>query len=347
MTKPRAVLDTNLFYYSAGVSNDPRLRDDWLAVLDEGFSLSLASPTIIEVLTMTGLDDEQVWACLDHMFSGRFADTIQIGFIPFDVNPVCQVAVSHDSMGLQSLREEALRLKIACEAGFLRFVAFVLVFGFLKAVLEDRRGQLSEEQLRILNLHFKALMKSNAEFTLAMITGALVDGYARGDVKKAVDARLQDLLTSFSHLALMKLHMVLEGLGIDEVPDAPLDVQRRIAAAVQADRLYQQVRKADHPLGVLRKKQYRESVESYLTEMRSDFETHDLMPTDVIAFFVNRLTGNLKSGAKYRKNDILDLLLAFSIVAENTVFVSNDDGVLEALETASPASYALSLSLRR
>lgn len=347
MTKPRAVLDTNLFYYSAGISKDARLRDDWLAILEADYSLSLASPTIIEVLTNPDLDEAQLWTCLDHMFSGRFIDTVQIGYVPFDVNPVRDVAARRDSAALQRLRDDALRLKIAAEAGFLRFVAFGLIAGFLYAVLEDRRDGLSEQQTKSLTLHFKALLESNVELTLGAITNALVEGYARGDVKKTVESRLQDHLASFTHAALASLHIVLAGHRIDDVLEAPPDVQQKIAAAVQADPLYEQVTKAAHPLAVLRKRQFRESVETYLAGMRSDFEAHALMPSDVLDFFVNRLTGNLKSGAKYRKNDVFDLLLAFSVVAKDTVFVSNDDDVIEALETASPRSHALSLSLRR
>jgi hypothetical protein len=359
MAQSRAVLDTNLLYYAARISTETRLRNEWLKDVQAKCNLSLASPTIIEVLTNTSIDEAQVWMCLDVAFSDHFDSIIQIGFAPFDVHAVRHVVDERDSEGLRILRDSSFSLKIACEAEFLRFVEFCLIAGFLHVVIEERRGALTDGQVESLVLHYRALLEANSEVTLAGLTNALVAGYESKSARKAVDAYIQQQLTAFTRVALINLHMALEGFRIDEMPDAPIDVQQRVVAAVQLDPLNRRMREAEragrqldeplplHPLGILQKAKYRESVNAFLEEMRSDFESHALMPPDVLAFFVNRLTGQLRSGAKYRKNDVFDLLLAFSLVAEDTLLVSNDDGVLEALKDISPDSYALSLSLRR
>ena len=100
MTTARAVLDTNFLYYLAGVSTESRLRTDWVSLLEKTHSLALASPTIIEVLTRKGFELDDLWICLDVMFSGRICDIIQIGYLPFDVDTLGAVVGARDIQGL-------------------------------------------------------------------------------------------------------------------------------------------------------------------------------------------------------------------------------------------------------
>jgi hypothetical protein len=86
-------------------------------------------------------------------------------------------------------------------------------------------------------------------------------------------------------------------------------------------------------------------VNNYLKEMEADFATNSLMPPEVLRFFVARLIGNLSSGAKFEKNDVLDLLLVYSLTVSNTLFVTNDKDVRDAMKDVNRKSYDLSLSL--
>ena len=348
MAKPRAVLDTNLFYYVVGVFSDPRLRDDWLDMLEVTHALSLASPTVVELLTSQDLEESKLWTYLDEMFSGRFADVVQVGYLPFDVHPLREVAANRDGEGLRQLQEAALRLKIRCEAEFLGFVFMVLLGGFLHVLFENRRKALTGSDQTNLNLHFRALMESNAEFLAATLTSALMTGYIFGDIKKAGDAAFHEQLWCFAYVSLVNLHTVQLGLRLDEVSAASAERQRQIHDAVHADPVLRQLGKNQaNPLELLRQTRYRESVNAYIRQMEADFSGHWIMPSAVLRFFVDRLQANLLSGAKFRKNDVIDLLLTYSTFADDTVFVTNDDGILGAMQVACPASYNLSMTLRR
>jgi hypothetical protein len=348
MNRSRAVLDTNLFYYAAGVFSEPRLRDNWLDILKATHDLSISSPTIIEVLTNLDLQQEERWACLEAVFSGQYIDVVQIGYLPFDVTALRQATSSRDTASLDRIHQEALRLKIHCEADFLRFVFMVLIGAFLHVLFADRSGDLTGQQQASLTLHFKALMMSNAEFLRASLFAALTDGYSNRDVKDTVERQFHDLLLSYAYISLVNLHAVKCELSLDQLPTASGTQHKLIQDAVQADPILSQLLQ-DHanPLALLRKKEYRDSVQSYLREMETDFSTFSLMPVEALRFFVNRLQTGLVSGAKLRKNDAIDLLLAYNTFSADTVFLTNDDRLLAGLMSSSPASHSLSMSLRK
>jgi hypothetical protein len=330
-----------------GVSSDPRLRDNWLQLLEATHALSLASPSLVEFLTKQDLAESYLWRGLDEIFSGRFADIVQVGYLPFDVHPLAQIIAKRDKDGLRQLRESALRLKIGCEAEFLRFLFMVLLGGFLHVLFENQRRELTSNDQTSLSIHFTALMKSNAQFLAASLTAALMAGYESGNVKKAVDAAFYDQLWSFAYVSLVNLHTVRLGLRLDEVSEASAERQRQIRDAVHADPVLRQIgNNRANPLEFLRQTRYRESVGAYIRKLETDFKRHWMMPSAVLGFFVDRLQTCLFAGAKFRKNDIIDLLLTYSTFPENTVFVSNDDAILDAMAVSYPASHVLSMSLR-
>ena len=346
MKKPRAVVDTNFFYYLAGVESDPRLRPDWQTALEEEHILSLASPTIVEILTRQDMEESKLWTCLDSVFSGRFRDVIQIGYLPFDVEPLEKVARERDREGLRHIQADALRQKVQCEVEFLRFVLMVLLGGFLHALLEDRRADLTGSEQASLALHFEALMEANSDAVAAALTEVLIDGCGTRDATKVVEKTFHNQLKSFAFASLVNLHGIRLGLESQELAEASPELRRQISEAVQADPLLIQLGSWEgNPIGVLRKKKFRESVNGYLEEMTADLRHHSTMPAEVLRFFVNRLRRDVLSGAKFRKNDVIDLLLAYSVIVDDTVFVTNDDDVLAAMETASPRSYEVGRSL--
>ena len=345
--RKRIVLDTNLFYYSSGLEVDLRLRGDWADVLRERYSLSLSSPTLVEVLTRSDLGEAQLWSCLDHMFSGLFEDFVQIGYLPFDQVPVRLAAQARDAEALGSLREAALQLRIDCESEFLRFVAFVLIGGLFSVVIEAKHDRLDAEMAGRLNRQLNALLNGNVEMVRESMRSALVQGYAPGGKRdKIVEDRLQCLFSSFTHVAFVNLHLALHGGAFVGDLQASAPLTSRVMRDVESDEFYGQIKADQHPMSILRKQRHRGAVSNYIDKMREDFCANSLMPQGVLRFFVDHLLAGLQSGTKYRKNDAIDLVLAFSLTASNTLFVTNDERVIAALQTASPESYVASRSLR-
>lgn len=347
MAKSRAVIDTNLFYYLAGVEQTDDLRADWVDVLQEDHFLSLASPTVVEVLTRQGIDEEDLLVCLECLLSDRFVDVVQIGYLPFDVAPLI-AAVSHrDHEAIGQLRAFALERKLSCEVDFLRFVLYVLATAFLHVLLEDRRSTLTPEEEAELSRHFLALLESNAAHVREALHRRLQEGYAASGAKRLIEEAFQQLLLAVSHAALVSFHTVRAGVQLPDLPSEPNEVQVQIREAVRADPILHLLeRQAKNPLGLLRKKQFREAVTQFVNELAADFEEQSTMPGAALAFFIERLRRDLVSGAKVRKNDVIDLLLAYSVVIEDTVFVTNDGDLIEGLKTASPRSYELCSALR-
>lgn len=348
MPKSRAALDTNLLYYAVGYSDEVRLREDWLESLTETYDLALPSPAIVEVLTNGSLKGGEIWTCIDAMVSGCFKEVVQIGYLPFDPTSLAELHDSRDHAELERVRNEALTRKIACEAEFLRFTSYALIGGFMHVVFDERAKGLSPEQRVELVRHFDAMTNGNQQLTLTALAEGLRTGYAEGRPDKASDRVLQRLLQSFAAVALTSLHSVIGGGGYPLPRPAPSDRDfvRALTAAFD-DPLYKQIAKGEHPFQLLRKPKYARSVETYLDEMIEDFEREHLMPVNAVRAFIAQLTRAARDGAKFRKNDVLDLLMVFSTVADDTLLATNDDGLLALLEKASPESHKLSLSLRR
>jgi hypothetical protein len=347
MTRGCAVLDTNLFYYATGIFSDPRLRENWLEILMESHDLFISSPSIVEVLTNANLQQDERWICLNSMFSNRYSGVVQIGYLPFDTTELKEVTLSRDATGLDRIRQEALGLKIQCEADFLKFVFMVLLGAFLHVLFVDRSVELIGQQQANLTEHFKALMVSNSVSLRASLFTALANGYSNRDVKDIVEGHFNDLLFSYAHASLINLHTVRQGLSLDQLQSATGDQQKLIQDAVQADPILSQLLK-DHanPISLLRKRNYRDSVQSYLGQIEAYFSACSLMPVEALRFFVNRLQTGLVSGAKFRKNDVIDLLLIFSTFHHDTVILTNDSNMLAGLETASAESHRISMTLR-
>jgi hypothetical protein len=347
MTRGRAVLDTNLFYYATGVFSDSRLRENWLDILKESHDLFISSPSIVEVLTNSNLRPDERWVCLDAMFSGQYSDIVQIGYLPFDTTALQQVTSFRDTNGLDHIRQEALGLKIRCEADFLRFVFMVLLGAFLHVLFVDRSDDLIGQQQANLTEHFKALMVANAEFLRASLFTALTNGYSNRDVKDMVEGQFHDLLFSYAHVSLINLHTVKQGLSLDQLQSASGLQQKLIQDAVQTDPILSQLLKDyANPISLLRKRDYRDSVQSYLGQMEAYFSACSLMPVEALRFFVNRLQTGLVSGAKFRKNDVIDLLLVFNTFHHDTVILTNDNNMLTGLAPASAESHRISMTLR-
>ena len=348
MQKSRAVLDTNLFYYLAGVEHAENLRPDWVRLLEEQHFLSLASPTVVEILTRQGVDEETRIASLKFIFSDRFDDIVQVGFLPFDIEPLREAVRGGDLDTIAALRELALERKVACEAGFLRFVLYVLTTTFLDVLLHESKSRLTSEEAADLSRHFLALMDANVEFVQEALTAGLEEGYASGDAKRLVGRVFHEILWSVAYGGLLNLHAVRVGVRLHELPSASTEVQTQVRDAVEADPVLHTLRaQANNPLALLRKKQYREAVLRFIDALSDDFSDHRTMPKPVLKFFIERLRRDLLTGSKYRKNDVIDVLLAHAVVLDDTVFVTNDSDVLEGLEVASPRSYQVSIELRR
>ena len=343
-TKPRAVLDTNIIYYLAGVANPSRLRPNWEDLLTQSFSLSLASPTIIEILTKRNLTGKELWTCLDFLYSGRIEDTLQIGYLPFDVRPLEVITRGRDLAALKDLRADALRRKIDCEARFLQFFLLVLVGGFLRVLSEDRLEALSASQQNSLNRQFQAVMEANQEFVLSELEKILNSSSGERNAAKVVEKIFNDLLLAFVRSGLTNYHAIAHGIDFQEVNSCPPELQQQIVTETQNDPLMTQVGTGS-PIERLKGKKYRESVNRYCNEVLDDFQAHDTMPPEVLRFFVDRLQHDIISGAKFRKNDVFDMVLAFSVAADDTIFVTNDDDMIVAMKNASPLSFEVCRSL--
>jgi hypothetical protein len=347
MTRGRAVLDTNLFYYATGIFSDPRLRENWLDILKERYDLFISSPSIVEVLTNSNLQQDERWDCLDAMFSRRYSGVVQIGYLPFDTTDLQEVTSLRDTNGLDRIRQEALGLKIQCEADFLKFVFMVLLGAFLHVLFVDRSAELIGQQQANLTEHFKELMVTNSFFLRESLFTALTNGYSNRDVKDIVEGQFNDLLFSYAHASLINLHTVQQGLSLDQLQSASDVQQKLIQDAVQADPILSQLlNDYANPISLLRKRNYRDSVQSYLGQIEAYFSACSLMPVEALRFFVNRLQTGLESGTKFRKNDVIDLLLVFSTFHHDTVILTNDNNMLTGLASASAESHRISMTLR-
>ena len=302
---------------------------------------------MVEILTRQGVDEEELLVCLECLLSDQFVDVVQIGYLPFDIAPLGAAVRQGDHQAIGQLRAVALERKLSCEVDFLRFVLYVLSTAFLHVLLEDRRSTLTSEGEAELSRHFLALLESNAAHVRELLSRRLREGYASSNAKRLVEEAFQQLLFAVSHAGLVNLHTVRAGVQLQDLPSEPEEIQAQVVEAVRTDPIFHLLeRQAGNPLGLLRKRRYREAVGKFLEELAADFEEQSTMPAAALAFFIERLRRDLVSGAKVRKNDVIDLLLAYTVVLEGTVFVTNDDDILEGLKASSPRSFEVCSALR-
>jgi hypothetical protein len=319
-----------------------------LDILKRNHDLYISSPTIVEVLTNPNLQQDKRWECLDAMFSSQYSDIVQISYLPFDTKFLQKATSTRNTIDLCGIRQEALCLKIRCEADFLRFVFMVLFGAFLHVLFEDRSEDLIGQQQASLTGHFKALMVANAEVLRVSLLTALTNGYRNRDVKDIVEGQFYDLLFSYANASLINFHTVKQGLSLDQLQTASGSHQKTIQDAVYADPIRSHLLKNyANPLALLRNRNFRESVQNYLNQIEDYFRECSLMPVEALRFFVNRLQTRLVSGGKFRKNDVIDLLLVFNTISQDTVILTNDNNMLAGLEVASPESHKISMSLRQ
>jgi hypothetical protein len=283
------------------------------------------------------------------MFSGRIKEVVQIGYLPFDVRPLELIARSRDMNALQRLTQDALAQKVQCEAVLLRFFLITLMGAFLHVLFEDRRKVLSVTQQSSLLSYLRAIleMDPNHDLILRELKIKLEASSGECNSAKVTEEVFQDLLKVFTHLGLVNFYCISHGIDLQELPSSSSEMQLQICRSVENDSLSVMSKAGKrNPIERLKKKPYRKSVDQYFQAMEDDFRSSNVMPPGVLSFFLDRLQADLKSGSKFRKNDVIDFLLIFCLDVNRTVFVTNDDDVLSALKTASPPSYALSQTLR-
>lgn len=309
-----------MFYNMLGLRESSCKPDDLSALLHQ-HECYISSVSIIEAVVFYHNNLET----LKEVMAGisLFRANISIGFMPFDCDAIIPRILASKSLSeISDILDKCRQTKMQTEGEFARFVeyAVLITLSLCNNILIKDYG---DEVTKRFSSYLSAYMESNKDIYLRKMILKITEGYEKRIPQKNVkeefdfDIRLADYLIRVFAYAAKNDIAIFSG---DEDEERKIEPFRKVTLKGSGSPL-SNVGKVDRALAYFR---------DGLME-RPQFRGYDI----VLDYVIEIARKILLTGAKFRINDIADLLILYTLypLEENRRILTHDSRMREYLES--------------
>lgn len=336
------VIDTNVLYSWADVSSNPKLTANQIESLKTKHKLAIASVSIYEVIEKYRSNLPIIKKCFKPLVENG-VNVVQIGFLPFDARTI-QTIYYHEGERINSLISDAVKLKIEKEAEYCRFYLSLVYSGLVSMLIEENSGHnLSEERMSRIFSQCHAPLVANADFILDNFKATIECGHLLNDAEREVKKQFKNLLEML-FMFLVGNYESFKQVDQNSVQDIITD-PKEFRKAIENSKLLKKVLSSVNLLDAIPRKKFSSVITTYIKFLESKLKLESNITDEVAKFFLLRIEKMLLEGSTFKKNDIIDMLILYSLYLKDYLVLTLDQAFLQYLKTVDDKSYKFCLSL--
>lgn len=276
----------------------------------------------------------------------RKVTPISIGFVPVANDVMIRIYEAKSLSDIKADIDPLFDLRILKEAEFLRFIFLVIMIGTFHCLREEGHYKFIETKTdNKFSISSRILLEANSTFILDVLLATLKQGYDSNTQKKIVRERIIGLVISFMNLWIMDYYFVKNSM-LDELsnPD-PLKL-KQFKKDIANDKYLKEIsRNIDNPLQLISQKKFRPYFSSYSNELKKELKINKIITDEVLEYILFKISKFLRQKTKVDKNDVMDLLILYSLYLKGYLLLTLDNKLIEALRTVDKDSYDFIVSL--
>lgn len=334
------VIDTNVLYSWVGISVNPKFTPEQIESLSNSNKLYLTTPSLIEVINKYSNDITLIKMCLKPIIEEKLL-IVGIGFLPLSNDTIKKIYNSQSLHEVHSDIKSIIEMKIDKEAEMLRFILYCIMAGIFNVIREDKQYKFVNQKDDSLFIYSSnVLLASNSQFVYDSIKDALEKGYLNNTEEKNIKEILSSLISTILNVWIMNYYFVKHSLLLDDFKNPDPKKLADLSADYKNDTIHATIRKhVNNPFSILRKKKYNALIEKFIDELKSHLGNHEHITEEALQFIVFQLNKTFQAGSKVNKNDVIDLLIIYSLTLKDFIVITLDKNMAESLRTISQDSY--------
>lgn len=342
----KIVLDTNIFYSWINLSVNDKIPPHIIDNLAESNELFITTASIAEMIVKFRNDLSLLKQCLKPIVESKIT-IVSIGFIPIS-NTIIKTIHSADSLdSIESEIGEVFDLKVTKEAELLRFFVIALLYGFFHAIRIIENYKLSEKRNDdAFLLSTRALLEGNSELVFDAMKIELLKGYETGNEQHQIRDALSEWTFRLLNIWIFNFYQAKHGLLFEDLKNPDPEKLAKVNESCKNDAFFTKIEKhKDNLFSLVSNKKYHIHSEDYLNELKKDLTGNDLFSNEARDYIIFKLQKSMIYGAKINKNDVIDLLILYSVMLDGHMFLTLDNKFNNAIKEVSPDSFELAVSL--
>jgi predicted nucleic acid-binding protein len=319
--KERVVIDTNILYalVDAYQTKDTKVTQLVIAKLKK-YQLLVTSASVIEVIVknkyLNNLD--VIKKCLKPIIEKEY-ELIDIPYVPIKEEILNIIYKAERLEDVQNQIDDIINLKICREAELLNSILIIVISGIFDVLIENHNYKFDDNvKKKRQYLLIENLINERVEPHLSFFKKQLTKGYKYGKSANVAEDSFYFLLSTLIKSFFRDYHMINDSCfakdsKCEKILETPFCIFKRNDSTIQKHLIT-------------------------IGNEIIDYEGMSELTTDALLF---RLKHSYEEGAKIRKNDIFDWLIAFSLDTPNIKIVTVDRGFCNFLKNKHSDSYNL------
>lgn len=337
----RIVIDTNILYSIVGIHENEKVTNSTLL----NHKLSITTASVIEVVVKYRNEIDKIKICLKPIIDSKI-ELISIGHAPVTNDQLKKLYYSESLNEAESTITTLFELKILKEAEFLKFILVIVVLGIFDILRENGYKFSDSKKSSYQTLGIKALIEANEQFFLEYFKDYIAEGYKSGNEQKIVLDAFQTKIINLISIFHFNYHMIKIGAYPRENESADPKLIEELKQSMKDDNFDLIVKKyLDNPIQLIAKKHNDLSFNKYISTIRAGIKDIDSLSTKSTSMIMRKVEKAYKDKSKFRKNDVFDFLIVFSLELPDTQLVTLDKAFATLLKDVDSDSYNLCKSL--
>lgn len=341
----KVLLDTNMIYNLVGVGNVNISLESMnkLKKFIDGKQVFVTSVTLIEVITKFSQDFiniKKVFTKINEEF-----DVIQIEFMPFKRKWMIKILSSEHLTDISSTIEEILKLKIMKEAEFVRLYQYAILPIISWTIIESQHENLKEnkESLKKMISYIRGSILGNINYNLENNIEYLKNGYREKTPQKIMKKSFSEGIREYIYLFKVMQYCAINDVDIVNIENSTEEQISKVREDLKKDKLVCDI-KEGKDIDFLRRKEYRKNIKGSINDYQEQISKWPYFKDSGIVFmyFKNKIDKILLENAKFKNNDISDMLILYSLdFCKDLVLISNDNNLKNFLGDIKHRSFSI------
>lgn len=331
------IIDTNLWYIYVGLATaqNDKITPSQLLQKTSDFKMYVTTATIVEMCVKFRSNIPSIKRLLDPVMNGL------MGVVATPVLALQQTDIHTLYAGDVNLIDKLFNNKQEIESslGFL-FIVFVTT-GLFEYLTKHHYNITDKSKLNQLQHSMYSLFKSNEEFITSDLLKNISYGYAQADE----DREFKKSYHKFVRLVLrtwLSFFYIFDIDSIDEECNSKISTKDMIVLLTDRtknDPIFKKTSDETYnPFVLMRKKPQTITIVNSLINQLSTLNEITKPVRDYIRHKINKI---YNEGAVLKKNDIVDMIIMYTINLEDFLFATLDAKLQSALQEIHPKSYEL------
>lgn len=341
----KILLDTNMIYNLMEVEN-VNISLESINKLEELMNenqVFVTSITLFEVVTKFSEDFiniKKIFTKINQEFI-----VIQVPYMPFKREWISKILFSKCSSDITNTIKEILNLKIMKEAEFIRLYQNVILSVISWTMIESNYDELKDDTdiLEKVMHYLKCSISGNISYNLECNVEYLKHGYNEKTPQKNMKICFDKDIKHYIFIFKAMYYTAINGVDLVNIKDSTEEQRSKVIEDLNKDKFVCDI-KQGNDIDFFSKKKYRKIIRESIDDVQEAISKLQIFKESntIFKYFMNKILKILFKNAKFKNNDITDMLILYPLdFCEDLVLISNDNNIKNFLCDINHRSYSI------